>query len=202
MKAKKSENSNNVDTVQCERVRDARKSLGLSQEKFAEKLKVSTNFVSMVENGKRNYSRDKLEIISKKSGYLVEYFLGLTDDKTEAERQQRKVSDLMKSMENENAILEQEKLWAESTILISSFECDLAVSPVMVDNTIARYTFTNPVGESVTISREELFRDFVNEVKDYARYRLGRIVESKQAARLNAEFHIAMGGVENVKENN
>lgn len=202
MKAKKIENSNNVDIVQCDRVRKARKSLGLHQDRFAELIGVSTNMVSMAENGRRNYSRDKLEKISEESGYLVEYLLGLTDDKTEAERQQRKVSDLMKSMENENAILEQEKLWAESTILISSFECDLAVSPIMVDSTIARYTFTNPVGESVTISREELFRDFVNEIRDYARYRLGRIVESKQAAKLNAEFHIAMGGVENGKENN
>lgn len=202
MKVKKIENSNNVDIVQCERVRDVRKSLGLHQDEFAALIGVSTNFVSMVENRKRNYSRDKLEIISKKSGYLVEYLLGLTDEKTETERQQRKVSDLMKNMEDENAILEQEKLWAESTILISSFECDLAVSPIMVDSTIARYTFTNPVGESVTISREELFRDFVNEIRDYARYRLGRIVESKQAAKLNAEFHIAMGGVENGKENN
>lgn len=202
MKSKKIENSNNVDIVQCERVREARKSMGLHQDEFAAKIEVSTNFVSMVENRKRNYSREKLETISKESGYLVEYLLGLTDDKTEADRQKRKISDLIENMEDENAVLEQEKLWAESSVLVASYESGYCVSPIMEDNKITHYSFKNPVGDSVTISREELFRDFVFEVRDYACYRLGKMIERKQAAKLKSEFHLAMGGAENVKEAN
>lgn len=66
--------------TQGERVKDARKSLGLTLEKFGERLGVRKNAISAIENGRNSLSDQMLKSISREYGVSEAWLLDGTGD--------------------------------------------------------------------------------------------------------------------------
>lgn len=66
--------------TQGERVKDARKSLGLTLEKFGERLGVRKNAISAIENGRNSLSDQMLKSISREYGVSEQWLLDGTGD--------------------------------------------------------------------------------------------------------------------------
>ena len=76
------------------RVKELRNERHITQDKLAEMLHVEPNTVSMIENGRRNLTREKAEQIAALfEGVRPEYLLGYTDFKTEFEENCHKLAD-------------------------------------------------------------------------------------------------------------
>ena len=57
------------------RIRDARKNLGLTQERLAEKLNIVSSYLTLIEQGNRNVSTETLVALSKNLGLSTDYLL-------------------------------------------------------------------------------------------------------------------------------
>lgn len=66
--------------TQGERVKEARKSLGLTLEKFGERLGVRKNAISAIENGRNSLSDQMLKSISREYGVSEAWLLDGTGD--------------------------------------------------------------------------------------------------------------------------
>lgn len=66
--------------TQGERVKEARKSLGLTLEKFGERLGVRKNAISAIENGRNSLSDQMLKSISREYGVSEQWLLDGTGD--------------------------------------------------------------------------------------------------------------------------
>ena len=62
-----------------ERVRISRKSLGITQEKLAEMIDVSTSFIGHIERGTRKLSVETLASICKALGVSADFLMGLDE---------------------------------------------------------------------------------------------------------------------------
>jgi len=79
-----------------DRIRRLRKELGLSQQKFAELVDLSVNFIAQIEAGLRNPSFKTLENIAKKSGVDINYFFNSNEGELQTRYSKR---DLLKKVE-------------------------------------------------------------------------------------------------------
>ncbi len=62
-----------------ERVRIRRKALGITQEKLAEMVDVSTSFIGHIERGTRKLSVETLASICKALGVSADFLMGLDE---------------------------------------------------------------------------------------------------------------------------
>lgn len=58
-----------------QRIRDARKTKGLTQEQLADAIHISESYMTLIEQGKRNMSIDILEKLSRRLGVSADYLL-------------------------------------------------------------------------------------------------------------------------------
>lgn len=72
--------------LHADRVREVRKTNGLTQEKMAEMLDVDKDYISKVERGERKLSQKRVEIIAEKFKVMPEWLLGLSEHKTLTEK--------------------------------------------------------------------------------------------------------------------
>lgn len=75
-----------VAQLHANRVREVRKSNGLTQEKMAELIDVDKDYISKVERGERKLSQKRVKIIAKRFNVMPEWLLGLSEHKTLTEK--------------------------------------------------------------------------------------------------------------------
>lgn len=56
-----------------ERIKEVRREKGLTQEKFAERIGLRQNTIALIESGRRNTSRQTLQVISREYGLNIEW---------------------------------------------------------------------------------------------------------------------------------
>lgn len=58
-----------------QRIKEERKKLGLTQEQLAEDVNLSTNYISMIERGKRTATLDTIANLAIRFGVTIDYLL-------------------------------------------------------------------------------------------------------------------------------
>lgn len=112
-----------------EKIRDIRKKLGMTQEKLAELVDLSVNYISEIENGKKKPSLKRLGQIAKALGVPASYLLSEEGDKVSGQIVGCPLIALTKTIESFDGISKEiiqilSKLPAEERIKILAYAKD------------------------------------------------------------------------------